>query len=170
MPGQPAIWTPLNVVVSGSLLLGLGAFAAGRPAADRPEEPARVLGERLVGTGDDGRGQGGAKPPKEEDKKAFAISGGVSGLFPGTTRPLVLTLSHANNFPIRVTALSVAVGGAGPGCPSSNLSVSPYGGAVTVPANGSATTSLDVTLSASAPDACRAGTWALTYSGTAVKP
>ncbi len=175
MPGQHAVWTshPIAVVTSALLLLGLGASFTGtlRPAA----APASVLGEKVTGSGSgnsssSSKDKAKDKPPKEDDKKAFTIAGSVSSLYPGNAAPLVLTLSHENNFPIQVTALSVAVGNAGPGCPASNLSVSPYTGTTTIPANGSATKTLTVTLSAAAPDACQLTTWALTYSGTAVKP
>lgn len=166
---QAPVRTTHAVVTAGVLLLGLGVFPATTKTGTSSPIPPRVLGERITGTGGSGDSGNGKNQGAGNDKKVFTISGGVAELYPGATRPLVLTLASANNFPITVTALTVSVGTAGPGCSAGNLTVTPYTGSVVVPANGSATTTLDVTLDASAPDACMAETWALTYSGTAVK-
>jgi hypothetical protein len=111
----------------------------------------------------------------------FTITGGVSGLEPGLTLPIALTLSNPNSVQIYVTRLTVSVSASSTrtGCDSSNLqltqsdvsSTSP----VTISANGKAT----LTSAPRAPqitfldsptvnqDACKNASFTLTYSGSA---
>jgi hypothetical protein len=148
-----------RVAASGAVLLGIGLSLTGQ--IHRPGSDARVLGEKLAGNGKDSGGG--------NDKKDFTIAGQVTGLYPGATRPLVLTLTNANNFAIRVSTLTVRVAHLS-GCAGANLEVAPYpAGSVVIPGNGTATTTLGVHMAADPPDACKDRTFDLTYSGTAVK-
>ena len=99
----------------------------------------------------------------------FLISGGVTGLYPGATLPLTLTISNPQPFAIVVTSVTVAIGTGSPACASSNLSVSPFSGTLTVPAKGSATMTLSATLAHSAGDGCEGAVFPLQYAGMAVK-
>lgn len=108
-------------------------------------------------------------PPGHEDR--FSISGGVNGLYPGASLPLVLTITNPAAFPIVVTSVSTSVGSpAATGCASTNLTVTQFSGRLSVPARSAATLTLTATLSHAAPDACQGAVFPLTYSGTAVKP
>jgi hypothetical protein len=149
---------PVLVAAVLSALLGVVApNAASLPGAT-------VLGVKVV-----------KDPPKDdktkdkESKKDFTISGQASGLYPGASRPLVLTLANGNNFAIRVTVLAVAVANASTACAGTNVRVAPLATPVVVPANGTTTTTLTARMANNPPNACRNATFGLTYSGTAEK-
>jgi hypothetical protein len=153
-------WEPLSrpVLVVAALAALLGVVAPNPPSLTG----AKVLGEKIV-----------KDPPKEdkdkESKKDFTISGQANGLYPGGSRPLVLTLANGNNFPIRVTVLAVAVASANATCAGANVRVAPLVAPVVVPANGTATTTLTARMANNPPNACKNATFGLTYSGTAEK-
>lgn len=164
------------------LLLGLGVFVVNVSVAvsavsERAE--AAVLGRKVTaGPGDPapgtrrppGAGTGVPVNGSTYDPKSFSISGSVRDLYPGGTVPLVLTLTNPNTVAIRVSSLTVAVSAAGRACPASALDVSAYvPGSVVVPGNGTATATLQVRMTSDSPDGCRATSFRLTYSGTAVK-
>jgi hypothetical protein len=109
-----------------------------------------------------------ATPPAGQDPP-FSINGSVTGLAPGVGSQLPLTISNPFNFPIRVVTLTVAVGDAGASCLGKNLQVQPLQRSVPVPARGSATTLLPVTILSSSPDVCQQAAWPLTYGGQAVR-
>lgn len=106
-------------------------------------------------------------PPGQSDR--FTISGSVTGLYPGATLPLVLTISNQEAFPISVTSVSTSVGSPSAGCAASNLTVTQFAGSLTVPAKGTATLTLMASLSHDTPDACQGVVFPLQYSGMAVK-
>lgn len=153
--------------IASALLLALivGAIAT-RPGT--PQSPGIiVLGAQLVGGGSSAPGQ--AKD-NGNDKKDFAISGDVTGLFPGAHAPLELTLKNENNFPIDVQTLAASVQAPSPaGCPPSVLTIAGFSGHLTVPANATATMTLVATMASGASNACENVTFPLKYSGTAVK-
>ncbi len=100
----------------------------------------------------------------------FGISGSVTGLYPGASMPLVLTVSNHQEFTIVVTSITTSVGSPSPACVSANLSVTPFAGNVSVPPEGTSNVTVTVTLSHSSPDACQGAVFPLQYTGTAVKP
>lgn len=117
-----------------------------------------------------------AKPESKDDKGVFGISGSVTELVPGTTRPLVVTITNPNGYAIDVLSVTTTVGSPGGGCPAGSLVVPPYayssGPAVSAPGKGSTT----LTLSAQYVDSltadqsgCRGATFPLTFTGTAEK-
>jgi len=101
--------------------------------------------------------------------QAFTISGGTDGLYPGNTAPLTLTLANPNSENIRVTEITVSVvGTTDPFCAASNLKTNDYDGSpLLVPANGTTSITLPITLLRRAPDACQGATFSLSYGGTA---
>jgi uncharacterized membrane protein len=118
-------------------------------------------------------------------KHDLGISGNASStLYPGTTSDLDLTLTNANNFTIRVTALGVSVEEQTTNASCSgaqNFTTSALVGTVDVPANTSAKLSQLGVAEARRPkisfldtpsnqDACKNATVTMQYSGTAVKP
>jgi hypothetical protein len=110
--------------------------------------------------------------PIAGESAVFYISGGVSGLYPGQTANLNLTISNPQGFGITVTSISIYVNSpSAAGCPASYLSApSTISVNLAVPAGGSAQYGLvTVTLSSAAPDACQGVTFPLVYGGTAVR-
>jgi len=100
----------------------------------------------------------------------FKIAGRVTGLYPGATRPLALTVHNPQAFPIIVTFIATSVESAGASCPASDLSVSSFSGQLPVPAFGSAKTSVAATLLVGATDGCIGSSFPLVYDGLARKP
>ena len=120
--------------------------------------------------------------------KNFTISGSLSGLAPGLSRPLNLTVTNPNNKALSVTNLTVtiqnvtrtstAVANNLP-CGTTDYAVTQYSGPypLTIPANGSASLS-DLGVPSSAwpkvtlidrpvnQDGCKGATLALAYSGS----
>lgn len=95
----------------------------------------------------------------------FRIAGSVSGLFPGSSRQLKLTVSNPQTFPIVVTSIATAVQNASASCTAANLSVSAFSGQLSVPAFGSAKVTVLAKLAYSAPNACIGSKFPLVYSG-----
>ncbi|WP_370963029.1 hypothetical protein [Amycolatopsis sp. cg9] len=112
--------------------------------------------------------------------KQFAIGdvpGRATALFPGATGTRWIRLGNAENFPIRVETVSAAVGKpvddrgrTVAACPASSVRVDALAAPVTVPGKGTADVALTTHMLPGTPDACRALTFPLTYTGTAVKP
>jgi hypothetical protein len=100
---------------------------------------------------------------------SFAVSGTVTGLYPGSTLALALTLTNRNNFPITVNSVSIAVAGASATCPASNLTGGALSAPVRVAANSSSVGTLPITMARSAPDACQGATFPLAYTAEGVK-
>jgi hypothetical protein len=100
---------------------------------------------------------------------SFRISGNVAGLYPGAHLPLVLTVTNPEHFAIVVTTLSVSAGNAAPGCGAANLATTSFSGNLHVPASGTATATVHVTLAHSAPNACQGVVFPLRYTGVATK-
>lgn len=122
-----------------------------------------------------GAGAAAVSPPPSSDVASdqsgrFTISGSVTGLFPGASMPLVLTVSNHREFAIVVTSITTSVGSPSPSCASANLSVSQFVGNLSVPAEGTSKVTVTVTLSLAAPDACQGAVFPLQYTGNAVKP
>lgn len=160
---ETALSRPVLVAAGLSVLLGIVAPKA------TPLTGAKVLGDKVVK--DPPKADTAKDKPKDDkdSKKDFTISGQATGLYPGASRPLVLTLANGNNFPIRVTVLAVAVANAGASCAGTNVRVAPLATPVVIPANGTATTTLTARMSNDPPNACKNATFGLTYSGTAEK-
>jgi hypothetical protein len=127
-------------------------------------------GTGTVGAGNDNgnNGNGGNGGNGNGDNpKGFTISGSLTGLYPGASKPLVLTVTNPNNQAITVQSLTVTPHATG-GCTAGTLTTGPFT-AFQVPGRSSATTSITIRMSGTAGDACKGVSWPLTYSGTAVK-
>lgn len=105
----------------------------------------------------------------------FGVSvGAVNPIYPTQTRTLPVTFSNPNSFAIVVDSWKPTVSvPAGSACPASALSVPTdtrtAAGPPSVPAKGSASVTLPVTLLNTAPNACQRVTFAVTVTATAVK-
>jgi len=137
--------------------------------------------DRLVLAGDggsftDARASGTVIPAAPEpgaarSSSAFSIAGHVSGLFPGETLPLVLTVTNHESFPITVTSITTTVGNASAHCKAGNLTVTTFSGNLVVPAvkPRTATATVTVTMAHSAPNACQGARFLFRYSGLATE-
>jgi hypothetical protein len=115
---------------------------------------------------------GGQLVKGDDDKlaaRSFVVSGDVTDLAPGVTRPLRLRLTIPNHTDISVEAVQVTVGDSSTGCSGGTLRVAALPGPVFVPRLGEAAVTLGVTMSASASSVCDGATFPLTYGGSAVK-
>lgn len=110
----------------------------------------------------------GQAPPGHSD--AFGISGSVSGLYPGASLPLTLTITNREPFLIVVTSISTSVGKPKAGCDATNLGVTQFTGELRVPSGGAAQLTVTATLAHAAPDACQGAVFPLRYAGTALRP
>ena len=113
-------------------------------------------------------GGGSNRPvdPRGVEMRTFSIEGDVDGLYPGATRPLVLTIRNPHPFAIRVTELDVTVADEG-ACSNQLVDVGALPAPVVVQRGASTTTGLDVSLDPDAPDACKNVHFDLTYRGLA---
>ncbi|HEV2372380.1 MAG TPA: hypothetical protein VGS19_09430 [Streptosporangiaceae bacterium] len=117
-----------------------------------------------------GTASGPAKPgPSAVSNAAFTISGKVGGLYPGAQRHLTLTVTNHQLYAIVVTSLTTTVSAASAACGASNLTVASFSGQLSVPANGKASTTVQVSMAHSAPNACQGAVFRLHYSGQAVR-
>lgn len=148
---------PLTLVGAAGTVAGTAAVVAIVQSARTPEPPASVLGGQVV-RGDD-------KPAA----RSFVVSGDVTDLAPGVSRPLRLRLTNPNDSDISVEAVQVTVGDSSTGCSGGTLRIAALPGPVFVPRLGEAGVTLGVTMSASASSVCEGATFPLTYGGSAVK-
>jgi len=103
----------------------------------------------------------------------FYISGDATGLYPGATVNLPLTVTNPNSAAIQVNSLTVSLSATDhPACvpDATSLTTSDYAGPpFVVPGNnGQATVALPLTMPHGTGDACQDTTFTLTYGGTAV--
>ncbi len=112
----------------------------------------------------------------------FQITGSVSGLAIGLTKPIIVTLTNPNPVQIYITSVTVGVDTSKDptGCASgtnlqlmqSNVSstlavIVPANGSVTLPAQGATTPQILLKDLPTNQDACKAKNFALTYTGSA---
>lgn len=168
MTGQHALFTGHWLVAGAAFGVALLGLAVEPQAVVAVANAPQALGSNGVASGNP-NGAGGNTKDNGNDKKDFTIAGNVTGLYPGAVRPLVLTLTNPNNFPIQVASFAATVAGV-TGCAASNVRVDALAPGVVIPANGSTTATVQVRMADSPPNACQHATFGLTYSGTAVKP
>ncbi len=106
----------------------------------------------------------------EATTAAFSIGGHVTGLFPGATLPLTLTVTNHQTFAITVTALSTAVSNASKLCKGTNVTVTSFSGSLVIQAGKHAKTVVQVTMLPAAPNACQSASFPFQYTGTATAP
>ncbi len=97
---------------------------------------------------------------------ALTVSGSVSGLYPGATLPLPLTIVNASRTPVTVTSVTTSVANASRQCKKANLVVTAFtGGELVVPAGGHAVVTVAATMVTAAGNACQGAVFALRYHG-----
>lgn len=150
--GTPTSPGPGRVLLTGfgSSLTGFGSSLNGTVVASTRSASGRATGTK-------------SRPP-------FSIAGGVTGLYPGLTAPMVLTVSNPGQTQITVTSVTTSVGDASASCLAGDVSVSAFSGRLVVPAHGSATLSVSATMAHSAPDGCQGAVFPFTYTGQATGP
>lgn len=101
--------------------------------------------------------------------RTFTIEGSASGLFPGATVPLLLTIRNPNDEAISVKTVTVSVAAASlRSCDTSVLHTTDYAGpGFVVRGHGSKVISLPLAMSRRASDACQKVTFTLSYDGRA---
>jgi hypothetical protein len=148
----------LTLVGAAGTVAGTAAIVAVVQSAGAPEPQPSVQGRQLVKGDDD-----------QPAARSFLVSGDVTDLAPGVTRPLRLRLTNPNHSDISVEAVQVTVGNSSTGCSGGSLRVAALPGPVFVPRLGEAGVTLGVTMSASALSICDGASFPLTYGGSAVK-
>ena len=142
--------------------------------------PASPAGSVIYGQGSSGLGpiHNLAGPNAAGQSQVFYISGTVSGLYPGSSSTLNLSIQNPLGSPMTINTITI-VAGSPLGCPSSNLVVAvtpPWTLNTTytihlslsVPANSTvAGPAVPVSLAAGATDACSGANFPLMYGGTA---
>jgi len=95
----------------------------------------------------------------------------ASGLYPGASKPLVVTVKNLNAFTVKVAAVkgTVAAKTSSAGCAGSFLTVVAPKKALTIKQKKSAKATLAVTMKTTAPDACQGARFTLKLSAKAVK-
>jgi hypothetical protein len=101
---------------------------------------------------------------------AFAITGGVHGLYPGRTLPLVLTVHSHMSLAVTVTSLTTTVTRGEPHCGANFVQVTSFSGYLHVPADGTAATTVQVTMRRQAPNACQGVVFGFSYVGRGITP
>jgi len=146
-------------------LLGLVAVGlAGTAARPRPDQMV------LSGYGSSALASTSADHSSPADNQAitagsFKIAGNVTGLYPGLSEPLELTVTNPQGFAIVVTWIATKVQNASASCTASYLKVSAFSGQLSVPAFGSSTTAVLAKLASGAPNPCIGAAFPLVYSG-----
>ena len=164
------------------LVVAVAVLAAARH--DSGSVSAQVLAAQVVQANGNSQGNGATNGNGSDPKGSFNITGQAQGLYPGAVIALPLTLSNPQSFGIRVTQLTVAVQapGSAAGCTAGAVEVgviangqftarNPIPVSVTLGKNGTASlpSTVQLHMVASPPDACQGATFALSYSGSAVK-
>jgi hypothetical protein len=113
-------------------------------------------------------------PEETHNFDITAISKGVDvatsiALYPGARNNLVVNVVNSKTEDMNVTSVGVIVGDASATCPASNLFVSSFAGSLRVPAGGTATALLNVSMNPDAPDGCKDVSFPLTLKGAAMK-
>ena len=142
--------TPMSPGPGRVLLTGFGSSLNGKVVSSTRGASGRATGTK-------------SRPP-------FSIGGGVTGLYPGLTVPMVLTVSNPGQTQITVTSVTTSVGDASASCLAGDVSVSAFSGRLVVPAHGSATLAVSATMAHTAPDGCQGAVFPFTYTGQATGP
>jgi hypothetical protein len=183
--------TLLSIVTVGLL----AAAVVGISVVD-DDRPTKVLGEVIVqqakpgppngggsnpgggGGGNGGNNNGGGNNGGSNNGGSnngspaeFSVDGGITGLFPGASRGIALTISNPYAFAIKVTEVSALVKqSSNPACPLDSLAFDALQNApVVVPARGTAAATLPVRMRTSADNVCAGLTFTLSYSASAVQ-
>ena len=158
-----------RTVVGLTVASGLAAAALVVPAGAGPLE-FTGRGQSSAGPTGVRRVVSAATPANASSLRtgSVGITGSVSGLYPGATSPLPLTVTNAATTPVTVTSVTTTVANASTLCTKKNLHVTKYThGALVVPAGGHAVVTVQATLVTAAGNACQGAVFRLTYHGKA---
>ncbi len=97
----------------------------------------------------------------------YKVTGSASGLYPGASVPMVITITSSELTPITVQTLNALVISKTPACKASYFTLGAYKTKVIVKAKSSATVTLPVTMAKTAPRACASTTLTMTFLSTA---
>ncbi|HVF75918.1 MAG TPA: hypothetical protein VM938_12800 [Acidimicrobiales bacterium] len=162
--------TLLSLVTTGTLAAAL----VGISVVDG-DTPTKVLGDVIVQQGKPGPPNSGGNNPGGGNNTGgpaeFAVDGGITGLFPGASRGIDLTISNPYAFAIKVTDVSARVKqSSNAACPVGSLTFEALRNApVVVPARGTAAATLPVRMRPEAANVCAGLTFTLSYSAQAVQ-
>lgn len=140
----------IRKLVIGVMLVSVAALAQ---AAERGGSPTV--------SGSDGRAVAAKRA-------RFGVAGHVTGLYPGATKRLRLTLRNPNRFPITVRSVRTSVRSTAPACPARSIRVRPFKGSRRVGARSKAKVKVLVTMPPTVPQACAGHRYRLTYRGKAI--
>lgn len=166
----------IGIAALAVLLASLATYVANGGGS----APTATAGRVIHGQGFSGMGafQNPVQPIAAGQSQVFYISGNVSGLYPGSSSTLNLSVQNPLGSPMTINTITI-VAGSPPGCPSSNLVVAvtpPWtlnntytiNLALYVPANSTvAGPSVPISLASGASDACSGASFPLMYGGTA---
>lgn len=99
----------------------------------------------------------------------FTVKGHSKGLYPGRKRPMRVTVTNPNPFPILVTRITGSVKSVASGCPTHSVKIKPWRGRARVSAKGHRRIKLVVRMLPRTPDACQGARFRLRFGGTAVQ-
>jgi hypothetical protein len=164
-----------TMLTTAVLTTALGVGLAMHLARPRPgSQPVQLTVVTVAGVTTSGALAGNTNSGGD----TFAISATtVTGLYPGATRSLVLTLSNPYSFDIKVTDLSATLTGtSSAGCPASsaNLVVGRYQGPPALPLTIAGSTikpagAIPLSMPRTVFNACQGVTFTLRLTGTATK-
>jgi hypothetical protein len=101
--------------------------------------------------------------PARRASARFALRGAVQGLYPGDRARMPVVVRNRTRRTLELGRVSARIADAVPGCPARYLIVRRFRGERIVPARGSVRVFLKVRLRRSAPDACQAARFPLTF-------
>ena len=133
---------------------------------------AVLVAGTTVSVASTGNGNG---PPSNPGHPITVTGTSPTGLAPGQTQPLLVTITNPNNQPAQVTSVTVAVGDASTSCPATgNITATGYDskkkGALvyTAPKNGSVQVPLSITMlnQNKSQNDCKSVSFPLTFTAT----
>jgi hypothetical protein len=134
------------------VLLVLGSLA----------QAAEYVGPRL-------RGRGADSSIIVTRPAVFTVKGHSRGFYPGRKRPMRVTVTNPELFPIVVTRVTASVKSVASGCPVNSVKIKPWRGRARVSARGHRRMKLVVRMLPRTPDACQGARFRLRFGGTAVR-
>jgi hypothetical protein len=156
-----------TATVAAGVALSASSSSTGTAAAAKQPSPS-------ASPNNNGNGVGNGKG---NDKKDLVVSGSVTGLYPGATRPLSLNVTNDNNFSVRLYQLTADVGRPVT-TGTSTLKAFCRGTAVTIVLptlpvtipEGGGTLSATAQMDTASTNDCRNATFPITYTGKVDKP
>lgn len=166
LPG-PRTRTVARVAGVVATAVALSSCAQGPLRSASPLEPA-FLGYGSNATAGTGPAATDADPASRHPVgRSFRIAGTVTGLYPGKTLPLVLTVSNPLSGAITVKSITTTVSIASSTCVAANVTVTAFSGSLLVPSHKSAKATVKATMLHAAPNRCQGKFFSFHYAGMA---